>query len=177
MSKGYVTSEKERARMKEYKKNNPEKVRAWFVANREVLNARRRAKYAADEAYRKKLIQESKEQKLKNPESRLNSRLKAYGIDLSEYQRILQSQGGVCAICKRAGRELSKLYAREEIPRLVVDHCHATGNVRGLLCSRCNLGLGKFLDSPALLDAAIVYLRGDFRSASGAASLNTEASR
>jgi len=39
-----------------------------------------------------------------------------------------------------------------------VDHCHKTGRIRGILCPRCNTGLGKFHDSPAILWAAIHYL-------------------
>ena len=43
--------------------------------------------------------------------------------------------------------------------QLAIDHCHKTGKLRGRLCSRCNTGLGMFLDSEALLQRAIKYLR------------------
>lgn len=57
------------------------------------------------------------------------------------------TQSGKCLICN-------------EIPkRLVVDHCHTSGKVRGLLCDHCNTGLGRFKDSPELLMAAIRYLK------------------
>ena len=72
-----------------------------------------------------------------------------YGIDSREYNAMLERQGGCCAICNT--KPTSK--------RLAVDHCHTTGAVRGLLCDRCNRGLGYFKDSIASLKAAADYLR------------------
>lgn len=64
----------------------------------------------------------------------------------------LESQK-TCAICSRAPRA-----------RLHIDHNHKTKQYRGLLCDNCNLGLGHFKDSPALLAKAIEYLRaGDMK--------------
>ena len=74
---------------------------------------------------------------------------KTYGITIEEYKKMLYVQNGVCAICEKecvSGRNLA------------VDHCHETGNIRGLLCSNCNPGLGHFKDSIKLLDRAIQYL-------------------
>jgi len=73
-----------------------------------------------------------------------------YNLSLEAYDNMLASQGGTCAICKNdcpTGRLLA------------VDHDHETGRVRGLLCARCNPGLGYFADSPDLLAAAADYLR------------------
>jgi hypothetical protein len=81
---------------------------------------------------------------------------KNQGIDLTvpEYEAMLKSQGGKCAICRTsnpggAGRHTGTFHA---------DHDHKHGHVRGLLCSRCNRGIGSFFDSPALLRAAATYL-------------------
>lgn len=63
-------------------------------------------------------------------------------------------QQGLCAICLQPpsgkNRGHRKLYS---------DHCHRSGVVRGLLCNKCNLGLGMFRDSPAVVEAALMYLR------------------
>lgn len=79
---------------------------------------------------------------------------KAYGITLDEYNILLKSQGGVCAIC---GGTESSCDGR----MLAVDHCHLTGRVRGILCSNCNRALGLFKDSPDTLRSAIKYLGGE----------------
>lgn len=74
-----------------------------------------------------------------------NSRLKQlYGITLEDKKRLEDQQRGACAIC----------LAKDS--RLLVDHCHESGVVRGLLCNRCNVGLG-FVES-GFLDNAISYL-------------------
>jgi hypothetical protein len=73
-----------------------------------------------------------------------------YGITPLQFEEMNQQQNGLCAICK--GPPSRK--------NLDVDHDHTTGHVRGLLCSACNLAIGKFKDNPDLLEAAATYLRG-----------------
>lgn len=73
-----------------------------------------------------------------------------YGITPEQYDKMLATQGGVCAICMKDGSD-SRGYSMH------VDHCHDTGKVRGLLCHRCNTALGN-LGSPELLIAALRYL-------------------
>jgi hypothetical protein len=71
-----------------------------------------------------------------------------YGLTEEDYQKLFRKQRGRCCICqKRLGS------------RTAVDHDHETGFVRGLLCLRCNTGLGLFEDNIRLLAAAIVYLQ------------------
>lgn len=79
----------------------------------------------------------------------INNRLKRqFNITPEEYVAMVESQGGVCAIC--GGPPGKK--------RLAVDHNHKTGKVRGLLCGNCNTSLGGFMDSRDLLIKAVAYL-------------------
>ena len=71
-----------------------------------------------------------------------------FGITEEEFQKILERQGGGCAICGSKAKEIN----------LQVDHCHRTGQIRGILCSRCNLGVGYFLDDGGLLAEASKYV-------------------
>ncbi len=74
-----------------------------------------------------------------------------YGIDYKTYEQLLNDQNGCCALC---GTDVpGRGYAN-----FAVDHNHKTGEVRGLLCYHCNLGLGHFKDSPGLIKRAIQYL-------------------
>lgn len=78
--------------------------------------------------------------------------LNTYGITLEQYLGMFNDQGGSCLICS---------VHRNTLPKdLHVDHCHETGQVRGLLCSSCNQGLGNFKDSIKSLENAISYLKG-----------------
>jgi hypothetical protein len=80
-----------------------------------------------------------------------NSRLKrTYGIDLTQYNLMFVQQSGKCLGCNRHQTEFKK--------GLVVDHCHATGNVRGLLCTPCNLVLGYVNDNINVLENLKNYL-------------------
>jgi hypothetical protein len=84
----------------------------------------------------------------------LNSKSRRYGVTKEKYQTMLDDQDGVCAICGKPESRLSK----GVISTLSVDHDHDTGEVRGLLCSKCNQGLGFFGDSAENLSNAIDYL-------------------
>jgi hypothetical protein len=68
-----------------------------------------------------------------------------YGIGVDEFDALVSEQGGVCAICRAPDPEH-------------VDHSHATGDVRGILCFNCNGGLGQFKDSTDALRNAAHYL-------------------
>lgn len=78
-----------------------------------------------------------------------------YGISLDKYLELLEGQNGVCAICKTAPEPQGKTQILKD---LAVDHDHVTNTNRGLLCDRCNRGIGHFKDNAALLIAAALYL-------------------
>jgi hypothetical protein len=79
--------------------------------------------------------------------AKLRFALKKYGMSIEQYNDMIKSQNGCCKICMKPSDR-----------RLAVDHNHATGKVRGLLCVNCNLGLGNFQDDPTLLLKAAQYL-------------------
>ena len=81
-------------------------------------------------------------------------RFTRHGLTQESYNELLKIQNGVCAICKNA----ETLIVREKERPLHIDHDHKTGVIRGLLCSACNTGIGKFNDSLERLQAAIDYL-------------------
>jgi hypothetical protein len=99
---------------------------------------------------------EQQKTRSKEKTSLINRRSKiknTYGITLEQFDEMLTSQNGGCAICKT------------QVPggrgNFTVDHCHSTGRIRGLLCNSCNVGLGSFKDSPSLLIAAAKYVEGE----------------
>jgi len=69
-----------------------------------------------------------------------------YNLEYEDYLKMLVSQDNKCFICRKDGP-------------LVIDHCHTTGKVRGLLCNSCNAGLGWFKENPESLVNAATYVR------------------
>jgi hypothetical protein len=72
-----------------------------------------------------------------------------YGLTPEEYDAMLVAVDGKCTICRKAPK----------VKALAVDHCHTTGKVRGILCDKCNMGIGYFDDNLDLLQKAIEYLK------------------
>lgn len=82
-------------------------------------------------------------------ERQAKHRERTYGLTPDEHARLLELQGGTCAVCRK----------RQTMQAMAVDHNHQTGAVRGLLCLGCNKGiLGSGFDSARLLFAAAAYL-------------------
>lgn len=100
-------------------------------------------------AWRARNPEKVKEKSARYYERRGAAYLREYRYGLSEevHASLLDSQGGVCAICHTHRGET-----------LHVDHDHQTGAVRGLLCRLCNTAIGKFNDDPSRLRAAAAYL-------------------
>ncbi len=132
----------------QYRNIIQERNRSIGVANKEKYNLKKKTRWATDEVYRRRILDSRKG--IDQRESQLKVK---YGINLADYERMLNSQNGVCAICGKAPES-----------RLVVDHNHETGKIRGLLCSHCNRGLGCFGDTPINMRLAASYVekhRGD----------------
>ena len=110
-------------------------------------------RYAEDPEYREYKKLKAKEW-YENNKQRRRERLmmKNYGLSWDSYLSIIEEQGG-CGICCK--QEPDHLDSGE---MFAVDHDHATGEVRGVLCTQCNTGLGKFYDSVELLQKAQEYL-------------------
>lgn len=110
-----------------------------------------------------------KQWQTENPEKRNLSELKSglkkrYGISVERYLELYSKQLGKCAICSVAVAsqvDVAITLARSEKDKnstAHVDHCHKTGIVRGLLCSKCNTGIGQLQESVDILESAIRYI-------------------
>jgi len=133
-SKKWYEANKERSR--EIARKSAEK-------NREAINARRRANSERNTI-------KNKEWRKANPEKaaviyRRRNLKQKYGITIEQFEEMVLQQDGRCAIC----------HSKE---KLVVDHCHTSNEIRGLLCASCNRGIGLLKDSKGVLRQAITYL-------------------
>jgi hypothetical protein len=115
------------------------------AAHKDEINARARHRYDTDAAYRARKIAAA----VNIPADKQRERhlKKRYGMSLQDYHAMLARQGGACAICERPFRRTPH-----------VDHCHVTHLPRGLLCPKCNVGLGYFEDNPIFLRRAAAYV-------------------
>jgi len=126
------------------KNNNPE------FHERQKLNSR---KWALENKEKKKLS--NKKYKVKQDKETQKNRmlLSTYGITIIDYNFILEKQNNCCYICKKHKSKFKK--------DLAVDHNHITGEIRGLLCFRCNFGLSYFSENLETLQNAVEYLSKD----------------
>lgn len=146
-----MSKEARKAYMREYVKKNPQKFKR-TPAQQAKVNARRREQYATDATVRAAVRSAVKDWQARNPEKRKNQRLRVYGIELADLKDLMGEQNGRCAICGLSDTSKPTVFP-------VVDHCHKTGAVRGLLCANCNKGLGHFKDDINLLFSAAMYLK------------------
>jgi hypothetical protein len=122
-----------------------ERVKKWRQENKDKCNA-----------YNKKWMDKNKESRTQynkeyykhNKEKKKHYHLP---ITINEFYKMLDNQDGKCWICGKLSSESKKSFS--------VDHNHITGEVRGLLCNSCNLGLGCFKDNIEFLEKAINYLK------------------
>jgi hypothetical protein len=83
-----------------------------------------------------------------------------YGLTVKQYYLMLEKQGGCCAICQ-SRVPCTRRHKNRGTEMFFIDHDHATGAVRGLLCNCCNRALGYLRDDPNLVERAMAYLRGE----------------
>ena len=76
-------------------------------------------------------------------------------FSLEDYNRLLEQQGGVCAICKQPETHIDS--RTQKAISLAIDHCHETGKIRGLLCRRCNQLLGRLEQNMNLILEMLAY--------------------
>jgi len=103
----------------------------------------------------KECVNKHRKEKVPIEKQRAYDLHKAYGITKKQYDQMLEAQGDVCYICK--GEEQSFDTRSGELRALSVDHDHATGEIRKLLCHRCNCALGWANEEPERLRAIADY--------------------
>lgn len=153
-----------RLAVKKHRKLNKEKLllkeQEYRNKNRDRLRKRDREYKAKDYAKNKeKYIVRAKRFYKNNIDKRRNYRLKKlYGITLDQYNQMLINQNFFCKMCKKP----ESVYSNQgnKIKDLSVDHCHKTGIVRGLLCSKCNCLIGYADESLETLQEGMDYLKG-----------------
>ena len=130
-----------------------QKQRRRHPKKRLIISAQRKLRYQEN---RETLLKKNRDRYASNPQIRmkaLESDLKRkFGLTLDDYNRMLNLQNGRCAICK------SMNVGRKDGVKFAVDHDHSSGQLRGLLCKRCNTMLGNAKDSIDILRAAKAYL-------------------
>lgn len=142
---------------------NKHRSAAWYVKNRDSIAAKSREYYAANRGKarargkkyrtnnREKILAYGVAYKIKN-EKKLREKVwqREYGLSGADVAKMVIEQSNSCAICFESFTEV----------RMCIDHDHATGLVRGLLCLKCNRGIGLLGDNVKTMDMAISYLGG-----------------
>jgi len=93
-------------------------------------------------------------------ENRRNHLKTKYGITPEIYDAMFNHQQGLCAICREPGKKRRGGGRAERSAALYVDHDHVSGEVRGLLCHKCNAAVGLLHDDPGRIERAANYIRG-----------------
>ena len=154
---------------KEYRERNKEKIRErrkkFREENKELVAAQQRERHKRWYEKNKEKVMENQREYVKKNRTRVRNRgydyhLKTnYGMPIEEYRKIAEMQEYKCKICSREFMRDIEMDKETKYSRLVVDHNHDTGAIRGLLCHKCNLGLGMFQDDLQLLLKAYDYLK------------------
>lgn len=140
--------------------------RDWYKCNPDKVRATLKRKRSKP-AHRKHVSEYRKEQRRKGTKAyerekqanRVRRLRVTYGLTAADHEALVIAHGNRCAIC----RQVETRTKNSRIKSIAIDHDHATGLVRGLLCHMCNTGIGCFKDSPELLKAALRYIHGEQR--------------
>lgn len=150
----------QRARYHE-RKRDPEQAwrikennQAWYAEARQDPAFLEKANQRAKARAARKKAEDPESWKLEQKKRSLRHVLRRRGMAESDYQKMVEDQNNLCAICGKAETKIK----RHQVCRLSLDHDHETGAIRGLLCDSCNRGLGFFGDSTTNLWRAFNYL-------------------
>ncbi len=165
-------------------------MREWLARNREKVNAQTRARKAADpdgvrakrkawaavqseeskqkDAARKQAWAEANREKVRTANKLYTARAGGYwkhikhkfGVTRDAWEELFAAQGERCAVCGANDVDTKRFWQ--------IDHCHATGAVRGILCAHCNAMLGRARDNPDILIAGANYLKSHYYCSSSA---------
>lgn len=114
--------------------------------------------YRCKDCYRAYMAEwRSKDPEKSRKTSQIYARRRKYGLSADDFDRMWDSQQGRCEICNCEMEEKHER-GRNNSRTVSVDHSHSTGAVRGLLCTGCNSGLGKFKDEIEVVRSALTYL-------------------
>jgi hypothetical protein len=175
-NRAYYQANKEKyaARSIQSRKENPESCNAarrrYYARHAEQEREKRRAYYALNaeverdkwREYRSKNAEVIKERS-REPD-RWRKIKERFGITRAEWEAIFHAQGGRCAICATI----------DPGSHWCTDHCHQDGKIRGILCHKCNLGIGHLNDDPTIIRNALAYLEGATGTYAGSTVLRVD---
>lgn len=112
---------------------------------------------------KKCLTQRTVHYQRENPEIQRWKQIKhRYGMTKEQYLTMLVEQGYKCPVCGTGLHiEAIKRTGKRPPNQAVIDHCHSSGHVRGILCHNCNVAIGHFKDDVEIIKNAIQYLEGE----------------
>ena len=135
--------------MSTYYERNKEARKAY---QRSIYDPAKKKEYDNRPENRERILSQKKEWRENNPDRvvvhKQNTRLKPYNLTEEEYKTKLIEQNYQCSIC-----------STDITDKNHIDHCHKSGKVRGLLCRKCNIGLGMFNDNVECMEKAIEYVK------------------
>lgn len=150
--------ERKRQCTRQWRQKSKEKIigyrRKYYQENREAILAKAKKKAASYYKKNKEKVKNNvKRWRENNPGKTKELQIRRkYGLSMQEYSNLIEKQQFQCAAC---GIGLKDLPGSE----IQIDHCHNTGNIRGILCGRCNRALGLLNDDPIKTQKLADYIK------------------